>query len=360
MIPVLDLPVRPPEAAALADVIFENAEGKRLTAAIRNRIAALAATLKTPGIEAHFGSLQTDPVHPSAYFLAVDAMVNEPPRPLLLRFAPSTSPASGLLKDALLVGRMRLANRSEIVVNAFEFGPSNGDAIRTFATQIDRAFLPKPAGVGATISAPSQFADAAFADFRQILKTRGQNMASLHGAAEPAMWSAIRAGWREGYELNSGAIEIDSGNREAAAQAIHDSLDCTRIVLDPSRAPAANRAALALDFLALAHKSRAGGARGRQFDFGLALAASGEATESAALLELLGVLREAGRAPQSVAPLFGESVDETIAAIRQAGAAVGIGLALLNGEVSRAAAGRLQVAIADATPVRDVAERLRG
>src|SRR5579863_9329612 len=102
MTPVpLDLLLRPPEAAELANLIFELAEAKPLTDEVRNRIAARAAALKLQSVTACFGSLERDPVHRSTYYLAVD--VREGP-PQLLHMAPAGAPTSSLFHGTLLIG----------------------------------------------------------------------------------------------------------------------------------------------------------------------------------------------------------------------------------------------------------------
>ena len=74
MTPVpLELPLRPSDAAELANLIFDHAEGKPLTEETRNRLAGRASAIRLETIKPWFGSLERDPVHPSAYYLAVDA-----------------------------------------------------------------------------------------------------------------------------------------------------------------------------------------------------------------------------------------------------------------------------------------------
>ena len=65
--------MRPAEAADLANLIFDHAEGKPLSDDVRNRLAARAAVLKFQTFSRFLGSLERDPVHHSAYYLAVDA-----------------------------------------------------------------------------------------------------------------------------------------------------------------------------------------------------------------------------------------------------------------------------------------------
>jgi hypothetical protein len=107
-----------------------------------------------------------------------------------------------------------------VVVNAANFGPADTDAIDTFATQVDRAFLPRPQGSAPSItvvsSDPERELPLAFAGFRLAQRATGINTASI--AAPPglaarilpaAVWCAIRAGWRDGYNLEAEPLAPD-------------------------------------------------------------------------------------------------------------------------------------------------------
>ena len=119
MTPVpLELPLRPAEAAEVANLVFDHAEGKPLTDDVRNRLAARAAAVqKLESLTPYFGSLERDPVHHSAYYVAVDAR-----EPLLLHVALGTAPTSSIYYRPLLIGRMRRPRGTEMVVNAIPFG----------------------------------------------------------------------------------------------------------------------------------------------------------------------------------------------------------------------------------------------
>ena len=131
MTPVpLELPLRPAEAADVANLIFDHAEGKPLSDEVRNRLAARAAVLKFQTLTPFFGSLERDPVHHSVYYLAVDSETE----PLLLHMALAAAPTSSIYYKPLLIGRMRRPNGSEMVINAIPFGPARpserGDVCR--------------------------------------------------------------------------------------------------------------------------------------------------------------------------------------------------------------------------------------
>ena len=158
MTPVpLDLPLRPSEAGELAILIFEQAERKPLNDEVRNRLAARAAVLRLETVAPYFGSLVRDPVHPSSYYLAVDAGRGEP---LLLHLAPATAPTSSVFYKPLLIGRMRRPNGPEIVINSVPFGPCDHQNLEKFAAQIGAAFLPRPQGLRSAIAVSSDLAAA--------------------------------------------------------------------------------------------------------------------------------------------------------------------------------------------------------
>ncbi|MBI1787981.1 MAG: hypothetical protein HYR60_10585 [Acidobacteria bacterium] len=282
MTPVpLDLPVKPQEAAALADLVFTHADGKPLTADLRNRLAARAAQLPLSSLTPFYGSLAKDPVHPATYYLAVDGIGGQP---LLLRLSDASTPSSGLFPKALLIGRMMLqrggAGRGrEIVVNAVPFASTDHENLATFAQQVDRLFLPRPQGSRPAIAVgnrhPEVSLPAAFDAFAAILKSSGVNMAStvqlsatremttgealaardgenptaaghtrvsIRHLYHAGLWAAIRAGWREGYNAEADHF-IVSGNTpgeidrsvEAAKEAIRHAAGYTKFTTDTSR-----------------------------------------------------------------------------------------------------------------------------
>jgi hypothetical protein len=227
---LFDLPVRPPEVARCAVLIFEQAGEKPFTDELRNRIAGRSALLKLEGLTPHFASLERDPIHPSAIYLAVDGRASQP---LLLRLAPNATPSSGLFPKSILIGRMPGPKGIEIVANAVPFAHSSAEAISTFAAKVNRAFEPRPAGVRSAIivksKSPETVLPAAFEEFRAILKVRGVNLA---GAEDPivARWAAIRAGWREGFVTDSkDAIPASQLNERGRAI-------CTLDIEEPSSA----------------------------------------------------------------------------------------------------------------------------
>jgi hypothetical protein len=191
----LELPLRPSEAAELANLIFDHAERKPLTDELRTRLAGRAAILKLETIRPYFGSLGRDPVHPSAYYLAVDGISGSPQ---LLYMALSTAPTSSIFHQPLLIGRMRRTNGPEFVINASPFGPTDCGNIELFATKIDTAFQPRQQGSRAEVILPADCAGA-FDVFRAVHRRTGKNVAALSGDFHAGVWAAIRAGWRLGF-----------------------------------------------------------------------------------------------------------------------------------------------------------------
>jgi len=215
-----ELPVKASEVAGIADIVFQVLENRRVQDDVRNRLATRSQAMNLTSIRPFWGSLQQDPVHSSSYYLAADTVseAGGAPAPLLLRFALASAPASGLFPESMLVGRMRPGGGREVVVNAIHFAPADA-AVETFATNVDRAFLPRPQGTAPAITVisadPERELPAAFDGFRVVQRSTGINAASIAAMAglssrtyAAAVWSAIRAGWRDGYNLEAEPIEV--------------------------------------------------------------------------------------------------------------------------------------------------------
>jgi hypothetical protein len=188
-----DLPLHPSEAAELAALIFQFAEGKPLTDDIRNRIASRAAVLKLESLTPYFGSLARDPVHHGAYYFAAAVTGG---LSVLLHIAAASAP-TGIFPKATLIGRMRPASGRELVVNAIPFGAAEPANLDTFVSRIDTAFLPQPQRPGIALLSPDPA--GAFEAFRAVRKRTGRNMAALAGPYPDIVWAAVQSGWREGY-----------------------------------------------------------------------------------------------------------------------------------------------------------------
>ena len=217
MTPALfDLPLRLGDASALAGVLLSQPAGaplKPLTDDYRARLAARAAAIPFEAMTPHFPSLERDPVHPSAFYICVDAADGAP---FLLRVAPASTPSSGLFPGAILIGRTFIKDL-EVVLNAVPFTPADEARLSTFSDQVEKAFQPRAAGSRPVLliqaDEPAAALPAAFAALRKLQRTSAPQSFAF-GLAEgqpPAeffftvLWAAIRTGWREGYTLHSAA-----------------------------------------------------------------------------------------------------------------------------------------------------------
>ena len=280
MTPVLiEQPLRPSEASALAELIFQVAEGKVLNEDLRARLNSRIGNLNLGSIVPYTGSLAKDPTHVSAYYIAVDGVHNGRTTQLLLYMAPASAPMSSLFPKPVLIGRMRPGGGREIVVNAIPFDSSSYDHIRTFAEKVDKAFLPRPQGALPAIAVgnrhPELSLPATFEAFRTIYKTLGVNLASTvqlsatremtteaaiaaRDGEDPlapghtrvsikhlyhaGLWAAIRAGWREGYNAEADHFIVSGSNDaeiassiEATKEAIKQAAGYTKFTTDTSR-----------------------------------------------------------------------------------------------------------------------------
>lgn len=199
MIPLV-LPLKANEAAALADLVYQQLEGNALTQDLRHRFAARLPQLALETFTPFPESLARDPIHPSTYYIAIDAQ-----SPMLLRIALASSPSSGLFPGAMLIGRMRPGGGREIVINAIPFNFTDREPLHTFAQQVDSSFLPRSQGPQSAIVVEREGPDfaPAFRAFRAILNSTGLNLAATVEDYDVALWSAIRAGWREGWNAQS-------------------------------------------------------------------------------------------------------------------------------------------------------------
>ena len=280
----LDLPVRPPEAAELARLIFLQAEGKRLSDDLRGRIASRAAQLRLETIRPYCGSLSREPIHHSTYYLAVDGVGGVP---LLLHMAPPAAPTSGIFEKPLLIGRL-----ADVVINAVPFGPADRGNISAFVSRVDSAFTPRPQGTQPAIAVPAATPET-FEAFRSVLRRTGKNLAATCAVDfETAEWAAIRAGWREGY---------------SAAGAGHPGFTHFASEAAPEEA-----ARLHEQF----RQARAAAKITRPFDFELSFAALQWPTSPTDLRRALETLKDLGHPAQWVEPqLFSLARLEELAAV---------------------------------------------
>jgi hypothetical protein len=269
----LRVPVPAHEASALADLIFQFAEGRRVDEALRRMLASRASQGALGRLRVHWGSLVPDPVAKSTYYVAVDA-----PAPVLLHVAIATAPGTGLFPGASLVGFMRTPKGQEVVVNAIPFGAGDAERIRAYATKLDRAVLPGPQGVETLFLAASRDADTAFAQYRGVQRKYGLSVAAWTGDVDEGLWGAIRHGWRDGYAMR--------GEGEPATRAGIDASGLRDEELG--------------ERIGLLRRLR-----GRNFDVDVRFDAPGVLTRVDALRARLEALRSEGRGVQVVAVELG-------------------------------------------------------
>ena len=326
----LELPVKTSEAARLAGLIFEQIEGRRLNEDLRKRFIARMHELQLVSVVPLGGSLQRDPIHPSTYYLAADT--REPqPRHWLLRIASAASPSSGLFPQAVLIGRMRTDKGPEVVVNAISFERTDRENIRKFAERVDPDFLPKPRGSSPAICVERN----AFETYREILRSTGVNLASRlvrdEIEVDAAVWAAIRAGWREGYGIET---EMDSTSSILRG--------CTGFTVQ-AREPLE-------DLLEIHHAIRS--SSGRKFDFEVSFAAAPAITAPEEIAACLGPLKRHGISAQFVNPRYEtvEQLTSLLPILRQFGAVLSIHSTGLPSpdilrEIGKATSGRVKYKI---------------
>jgi hypothetical protein len=375
----IELPIKPSEAAALADVIFQFVEGRPLNDELRNRLNGRVTALELTSMAPYMGSLQKDPIHSSAYYIAVDAIGEAATTPLLLRMALASSPVSALFPDPLLIGRMRPGGGREIIVNAIPFASTDHQNIRTFADRIDRSFLPRPQGTQSSITVAIKRPDleipAAFDAFRAINRKYGVNLASI-AAAEKAstedvyctgLWAAIRAGWRDGWNL---ALALP-GDLKAAQPIVMAAQSYTRFTI-PVTGPDFENQPLEqiFDFI---QDTKSEQVLAKYFDVELSLEAPTPTTPDE-ISACLGWLKTRNRTAQLIAPNLGDAdrlqarIAELAAAARQFNATLSFHLPATSPEtaaqqIGRATGGRFDVkttvaSIQGPNARRDIAEHL--
>jgi hypothetical protein len=354
----IELPVRANEAAALAEVIFQVTDGRRLTDDLRARAAGRAGLLGLETIVPHMGSLQADPVHPSSFFLAIDAVRGGIAKPYLLRLAGSSAPSSGLFQRSILIGRMRPGGGREIVINGVPFDSSNREAVRTFAKEVDRMLLPRPTGNAFAVSSSEA---NAFSAFHSIHQESGLNAAALTGEWHEGVLRAIRAGWREGYGLAAAPIVLHQ-DLDPVSAAI-DTLGYTRIVVDVAGIPSG---ATCVAMIGAAYDAAVRGNASQQWswkrpDLEVCWDSAESVTSASEIASLLQSLRESGRAVQCAAPkLDRENWQESAEAVRAAGAVLRVSSSQPGlQEISRACGGRVYCVATPGEDLRALVKLLR-
>jgi len=351
----------------VASLVFSLAERKPLNDDLRSRLAARSVALRLETIRPFAGSLERDPVHHSTYYLAVDAPHGAP---WLLHMAPAAAPTSAIFAKPLLIGRMRRATGPEIVLNAVPFGARDHDIIGRFVQHINPVFQPRAQGGRPAIV--MEASPAAFEGFRGILKSGNRNLAAieLDAAAvadsyHAALWTAIRAGWREGFSAGI-TVPLSGAEPGQVKETIRQAAPLTRFtaavgpVVGPGGVTPALQAAERLH--ELIRQTRAAARITRPFDFELSLEGSPSPTTPGDLGFCLEWLRQRGHAAQLVAPQPGGDLAELAAAARLGQCTLSFDARAADpAALARAAAGRVHLRRLGQSPegLLAIAEQLR-
>jgi hypothetical protein len=299
----LVLPVRAAEAMAVADVILETAERRPLADDVRNRVGGRLAALRLDGLKAWPGSLARDPVHASSYFIAVEGSPESGADCWLLRVALASAPASALFPNPVLITRSRGSTGGEIVISAIPFASTNSNEVRAYATAIDTAFLPRPRGTQAALTVcaaePAVQIPAVFQAWRRIARSRVPLAAAVdctagEGVFAVTTWSAIRAGWRDGF---GATVRIPHGSSvDTAREFVRAHSFATRWVA----AGSADSESVAAMFRVIRETTSQ-----KHFDFEVSLAGTG-VSAAGRVAALVDELKRQPCPVQSIAPdLFG-------------------------------------------------------
>ena len=307
--PPLAPPVSASEAIALADIIARITDGRPLRDDVRAQFCAHLAGEHFDNLVPLPGSLAQDPGHSAACYLAVDALGDGEASPLLLLIAPAAARPSVLFPNAFLIGCSRPGDGRELAVRAVPFSHLDHGPIRTFAGDVDTAFLPRPHGVQPVLTVasdePAVALPAAMQAYRQVLRSCGHNVASVVSTGgdpdrllDAALWSVIRAGWREGF---SAGLRVPlAGGLQAAKQAIRRGQHYSRFILSAGRGDF-EELDICVQLHAFITEIKSGHRPWKHFDMELSLTGSGvSAPDDVAFC--LEWLKRHGCPAQSVAP----------------------------------------------------------
>ena len=266
------------EAAQIAAGICQHSKDKPVDAKLRERLGNKISDLGLTSLRPHAGSLAKDPAHASNFYLAVDAVAGGKATPLLMHIAMDSSAAGKLLAEPVRTERVQTEGK-EVVLSFIPFSSQNHEAIRKFAEQIDRAFLPRPQRSQPAVAAGNRHPEislpAVFSAYRTILDKLHVNMAStvqlsatremttddaieqrdgenpvatghtrvsIRHLYHAGLWAAIRSGWREGYNAEADHFIVSGNNAEEIARsvemvrtAIRHAAGYTKFTTDTSR-----------------------------------------------------------------------------------------------------------------------------
>jgi hypothetical protein len=200
--------IKASEAASIADEVYRHLEGKPVTDESRQNLAASSQIEQLSSLVIHWASLERDPAHSSAYFVAADTADGSS---ILLSLALASTEASANTLQGTVIGRVRPAGSREVVMTAIPFRRTDRQNVQAFALDGGKAFLPVPrfsSGNGLIVARTDEAANA-FAAFQTIFDQHRCNVAGLAGEWTDAVHAALRCGWRRGYRF-IGDVEWDS------------------------------------------------------------------------------------------------------------------------------------------------------
>ena len=275
------------DVAAIAELIFQDGEDKAPDDESRLRLGEACGKLSLAGLRPYAGSLEKDPSQDSNYYLAVDdikgALKDGAATPLLLHFSLASGKAASLFSGPIFSEQLKLSTASgkEVIVNvnAYPFASTDRENIRLFAEKVNTKFLPRPQGKQPAVAAGNRHPEislpAVLEGYRTVLEKLKVNMAStvqlsatremtlddaiaaregedpteightrvsIRHLYHAGLWSAIRAGWREGYTAEADHFIVTGNNPEqigrsvvAVKEAIRHAVGYTKFTTDSSR-----------------------------------------------------------------------------------------------------------------------------
>lgn len=271
--------IRNEELEALAGRIIEACPGRILDDECRHRAVQDLCSLPLTSTRIYPGSLAEDPEHKSNYYLAADLIAAGTAHPSLLQVAPTSVLTPARFSERDLSLRIKLQGGEEVSIHRIPFSSRDHENIRVFAEQVAPEFLPRPQGARPAIAAGNRHPEislpAAFDAYRVILDKLKVNMASTvqlsatremttdealaaRDGEDPTavghtrvsiphlfhagLWSAIRAGWREGYTAEADHFIVSGSTPDQIArsvemvkEAIRQAAGYTKFTTDTSR-----------------------------------------------------------------------------------------------------------------------------
>jgi len=267
------------EVAALGKLIFRHCQGRQLDDKLRKQLAAAIARLPFVGLRPCAGSLEQDPAQPLTFYLAADIASPTRNRAVLLEFTGSQTRGESRLLRSLVSEQLCTLNGQRVFLRVFPFESADRENIRTFAEQVNRAYLPRPQRSLPAIAAGNRHPEiclpAVFGAYRTILEKTAVNVAStsqlsatremtteealarrdgedptapghtrvsIRHLYHAGLWAAIRAGWRHGYTAEADHFIVSGSNPEEVSrsvetvkEAIRHAAPYTKFTTDTSR-----------------------------------------------------------------------------------------------------------------------------